>query len=597
MRKAMPAGGYRESLARARALGLILTAIILSGCATYGQEVGEALTLADAGYYEAAQEGLEQVLDADGNDRLLYHLERGAVAHLAGDFEQSIVLLAEAEMIGEDLYTRYFRDGLRSAMSNPRNAPYRGTVYELAYIHYYQALNFAALAQASDNWRDRRDHLDSALVETRKLDARLHELSILEGSYEEVSEGGRRNTIMSSLLVGFHGMSEEIADRDSLRFRDAAWLRYLTGVLYEMAGELDNARIAYTQAAQIYEDGYAAQYLLGEDFLRQAWFDAYRLQHRTDGWRGREDEARQRIGADGVERISNSSGEEAHLLVIQHVDRLPPRGELNLIMYADPRRRSITLQPWTGGTHDERLAQSAWFQTMYADTGPLAMMVHYSQGGLEGAFRGVFEKSFYVGPLWGQLESWGIIRALQGGVRVTVPYPGPPRPEVSPSFLEIDGQREVLARADNLTMMAYQDMLLSAGDELRREVARRLLQNALAELAAQEMEERGGLLGQLGGLAARTGTAAASRADTRAWQTLPAEVRVARIPVEPGTSRVRLRQGEFLGGEKGLAPAVEVSLEPGEIRLLMSRRLSNPPSIELPGDSEGAPRLEVLTLN
>lgn len=552
---------------------LALCLLVSGGCATYGDELGQALALADAGDFQAARANLSGVLDPEGDDRLLYRLEKGALAHMQGDYRASISHLLAAERIGEDLYTRYFTDAIRSALSHPRNAPYRGTIYELAYIHYYQALNFTALAEASHDRVERRENLDAALVEVRKLDARLNELSYQEGDYSELSNNGQQRR-MAVMLQAFHGFSSEIADRESLRFREAAWLRYLSGVLYEMAGDLDDARIAYQRAAELYESGYADQFDLDRDMVRQAWQDAYRLAWLTGLWPEVESEARNRLTGPEVEEVLASRIDDAQLLLVEHVGRLPPRGELNLVMYADRFRRSVTLRPMHVGSHEEQLWQDAWFRTLYADTGPLGMLLHYRQGGVDGLVRGHFEKSFYVGGLWSDLDNLGALDPMRGGVRVTVPYPGPPPLPASVSRVAVNGDSHRLATVDDIARMSHQDLLLNAGEELRRAAARELFRHALAELAARELEEEGGLLGALLGAAARVGTSASARADTRAWQTLPAEIRLLRLRLPAGEHQLRLGRGEFLPGGEGPRQETTVVLGPGEIRLLQSRRMN-----------------------
>ncbi|MCP1727965.1 tetratricopeptide (TPR) repeat protein [Natronospira proteinivora] len=555
-------------------LALCLSLTLLGGCATYGDEVGGALRMADAGEYEAARESLSEVLDPEGDDRLLYHLEQGVIAHLAGDYQQSIDYLLTAEDIGDALYTRYFSDAVRAALSHPRNAPYRGTAYELAYIHYFQALNFTHLAQQSDDRVTRRRHLDSALVETRRLDARLRELMLLEGDYQEAAADREANR-MSGLLQAFHGISADISDPNLLQFREAAWLRYLSGVLYEKAGDLDDARIAYQRAAELYEEGYAQQFAIDEGMVDRAWRDAFRMEAVTGNWSAVAETAEQRLGESAAQGIRESDSDTAHVVVIQHVDRLPPRGELNLVMYADPRRRSVTLQPVAVGSYEEQMAQEIWFRALYADTGPLGWLTHFSQGGLEGLIRGSFEKSFYIGPFWGQLESLGLVDALRGGVRVAVPYPGPPRPPPPPAKLWVGEGQHVFQTADNLTYMAYQDLLMEAGEELRRAVARELLRHSLASLAARELEEEFGTAGLLLGLFARAGTSATVRADTRAWQGLPAAVRVVRLELPPGEHELRLSSGRFMIPEGGESATVRLTVSAGDVHVLQARRISH----------------------
>lgn len=585
----------------------ILLLALVAGCATYGERLEQARSLAEAGRFEAARDRLDDALDPAGDDRLLYHLEHGAVAHMAGDYRDSIELFARAEQIGEVLFTRRLTDSIRSTLSSPQNSPYRGMPHELAYIHYFQALNYLSLAMEARG-RERRRLLDEALVEARKLDARLSELALRMGRYDE-RNGTADDQTLARVYRGLDPLAAEAISPDNLRFREAAWLRYLSGVLYEMAGARDDARIAYERAADLYESGYASQYDLGAGIVEQARRDAARLTRPGDP-RPSADEspskptasasasrpkqpvppssrkramafeavAAPETGSDDEREAAPATGmgpenEMAEVVIIQHVDHVPPRDELNLVLGADPWQQSLRIAPWLDGNRETRRYQQAWFRMMYTDTGPAAMLLHFTQGGLPGAFYANFEKRFYLGPLWNELADWGVTDALQTGLRISVPYPGPVPSRPEPTMVRVDGTRHELIPVDDPAMIGYQSMLLEAGARLRAAVARRVFQSVLAERLARELEDEEEPLGMILAAITRAGVAVASEADTRAWQMLPARIHMSRLTLSPGQHRIALEQGQFTTVGNGPANSVTLQLEAGEVRVLLARRM------------------------
>ena len=142
-------------------------------------------------------------------DDLLYLLERGYLEYEAGHYEASNQAFDAAELRSADLYTKSVSNELASLVTSDKVLPYRGYPHELVMIQYYRALDYLALGQHED-----------ALVEARKANQRLAELS-------DEKEG--KNT-----------------------YRDDAFLQYFTGLLYEDAGEWNDAAVAYRDAYQAY---------------------------------------------------------------------------------------------------------------------------------------------------------------------------------------------------------------------------------------------------------------------------------------------------------------------------------------------------------
>ena len=169
--------------------------------------------------------------DYGAKSRVLYGMDRGMTLQLAGEYEQSN-RLEEAEEEVDRLYTRTVRTETAAFMTNDNTLPYEGEPYEQVMINVLKALNYASL----NRWQD-------ALVEARRMDHRLNVL----------------------------------ADRtkDKAAYHDDGFARYLSGILYESTGDVNNAFIAYRKAYEMFDSsrgwsrtGVPAQ--LQADLLRTA---------------------------------------------------------------------------------------------------------------------------------------------------------------------------------------------------------------------------------------------------------------------------------------------------------------------------------------
>jgi uncharacterized protein len=136
-------------------------------------------------------------------DALLYLLDRGMILHVAGRHEESNAVLHEAERLAESLDIVSIGEEARTLTANERLRAYRGEDFERLLINVVKALNFKALGDE-----------EAALVEVRRANERLRVM---------VSEERRP-------------------------YRQLAIARYVAGLLWESAGELDSAFIDYMAA-------------------------------------------------------------------------------------------------------------------------------------------------------------------------------------------------------------------------------------------------------------------------------------------------------------------------------------------------------------
>jgi hypothetical protein len=544
---------------------LLLCVLAVAGCATYGEGIDPALHHVKKKEYQKAQSKLEESLDPEGDDRLLYYLERGTIAHLNGNYTKSNEDFEKAHRLADRLRSEDTADKVASAMINPRQSEYMGNNVERVYINYYKTLNYILLSQKARNSKERREYLQAASVELRRLDNTLSAISFQKGDYEQAKK--EEEETFAKLYDLFDKLRGNWRDERWLVFREDAFARYLSGIIYEKMGNLDDARISYQNAAELYEQGYVEQYNLAERMAERAWLDAIRMMRRLGGWEGQwPGLAKEKLSAGSRERLEKLERDMAQIVVVQHLGMVPQRDELNLLLTAQPQSRSLRLEPVPSGSPREMRDQLAWFFLLYGDKGLTDLLYAYSEDSLSEV--SVTHKTIPLGPAWELARELRVIRTLGNtGIRVTVPYYPPPRRQVESSKVVVDDTtNQRLLTAESISQIAIQNQLLHADHDLRAALSRSLLKCVLASEAGNA------LAGGLGGLAGKVLASASSAAETRNWLCLPYEVRLARKFVHPGEHDLRL----VTLGESGncIAQAKKtVDLEAGEIYLWVQRSM------------------------
>lgn len=551
-----------------RLLCIAAVLAILSGCATYGQGVQQGLDLTKKGEYQKAATTIEKALDPQGDDRLLYYTELGVVHHLAGDYEKSNKLLETAERIAEDLYTKRVSDMLASAMSNPRNSPYRGNDYERVFINYYKALNYFMISTQAKTKAEKEKALEGSRVETRRMESLLAAMENEKGSYEDQAD--KEKSMFNKLMKIFAMLSGEIIDKDKLVYRNDAFGNYLAGIIYEQHREWDDARISYQKSAKLYEQGYREQYKLDEGITEQAWFDTIRMMQKAGGWENEWPRLSQSKLSKTKRQELKDFNRNGHLVVIEHVGMVPQREEMNLLLTPDVNRQEFLIQPFFTGDRQQQLDQRFWFFTLYADKSVLGLLGAASDGQLGRAlmeFGNVKRQG--LGPLWGVADGLGLMKALEGGMRVTVPYYRvPSMMKAGNSKLTVGNEKYSMLTSQSLAHLAVQQQLLTASDDLQEAMAREALKNLTAYKVGSA---GGGLLAFAGKIAAN----ASSAAETRNWLLLPWEIKVSRIPLKEGQHKVKLRS-EVLPGKVDTEETT-VDIKKGEMKVWKVRTFSGAP--------------------
>jgi len=195
---------------------ILAVALALQGCASAGQSwrAGPAGIAAErqlrsrmsAGQYGSALADLNDKKIAPA-DALLRQMYRGLVAMHAGQHELGARSLDRAWTVAYDRYTKRLGDGAQSMVTGEGALPYDPGNAELLLVPYYGGLNWLA-----------RNESGEAAVEARRMSALL--------ASESVSLPNTR----------FQGV-----------------MRYVAGVMFEVAGERNDADVAYRNANALLE--------------------------------------------------------------------------------------------------------------------------------------------------------------------------------------------------------------------------------------------------------------------------------------------------------------------------------------------------------
>ena len=141
------------------------------------------------------------------DDQLLRELMTGASSYYASQFARSAAILDSAALLADDRITASVSKDLGALLTNDMARPYAPRRTERLFIAYYGMMSYARLEQ----WPD-------AAVEARRL----------------------------SGLLAQYGTDRSDAERAT-----QATLHYLTGVVFEKAGEKEEARVAYRIAGTL----------------------------------------------------------------------------------------------------------------------------------------------------------------------------------------------------------------------------------------------------------------------------------------------------------------------------------------------------------
>ncbi|WP_429101071.1 COG3014 family protein [Aeromonas rivipollensis] len=338
--------------------GLLLAGLLLGGCASRWQDLfvsysDQMVPLRNQLLLGHAAEALPKVRESTPGDDtyVLDQLEKGRIAWLAGQdaISKQGFAAADSRLAWEESQAKYrLSQGLAQAgslLTNDQTMAYRTPDYERTMLHHYLALNYL-----------QRGDAEGALVEVRRanqvqeraLKARADEVRKAKEKSEESEADGEMRQLMS------RGAPEldRLIGRVKNGFQNA-YTFYFSGVLYEAAGDLNDAWVDYQRGYQIAPDNQSLQ----DALLRLA-----RLRGSSDELK----ETEKKVGR----KAPPPAKDQGQLVVLFEDGLIPARREIFLPL------------PISTSSGDFRTFTVAvpYYDNRASDTGPLTVSVGKQAG-------------------------------------------------------------------------------------------------------------------------------------------------------------------------------------------------------------------------
>ncbi len=424
---------------------------LLSSCLSYYQRNLEFNQAYETGDLDKAKHLLQKNSKAEnGRERFLHFVNMGTITSLLGDYEESNEWFEKAYIFHED-ERKNAGDILKTYLVNSSTTLYIGEDQEHLYVLYFKALNFMKLGR-----------YEEAMVEVRRMEILLNQL---DDKYS----------------------NEQKFNRD-------AFVNLLMGLIYDAQGDINNAFIAYRNAAKVYEEDYSKFFKMGtpvqlkKDLLRTA---------RQMGF----DQERERF-----EKKYNM--------------KAPP---------ALPKDSSQVVLFWHNGLGP---VKDSWeISFIVVPQSGKRNLVYFKNDEFDLLF------PFYVNS--DEYNSLTDLRTF----KIAFPKYVERRKVFQHAELS-SGQNKVnLEKAENINAVSFkvlnQRMLLEMGQAILRVALKKA-----AEKALRDNDNQGAAL------AMAIYSYASEQADTRNWQTLPHSIEYARITVPEGPQELKLEVFKSKNGEK-----------------------------------------------
>lgn len=419
----------------------IIIITLLVGCATYYEQNLKLQSLITSGKFEAANTMLEKdTKSAQGKNRYLHYCNRGVVSFMNGDYELSNSFFNKADYYFED-YRKSFGNEALALVTNPMIKPYRPEDFEAVLVHFYKAINYIYL-----------NSYEEAIVECRRVNIVLQQLN-------------------------------EKYKKNKNKYARDAFAHCLMGIIYEAAGNTNDAFIAYRNALEIYEEDYAKLFnisvpnQLKQDLLRTT----YQLGFGTEL---NFYETKFGITYDAEEE------QKGHLVFFWMNGFGPVKDEWSI---------NFTNTGYNDG----------WITLANADNGmSFPIYIGNKSRDDQAAFKNL---SF---------------------LRVAFPKYKERKPMFSHACLSVNDQNYPLELAEDINAVAFQCLNDRMMREMASGIARLATKKAMEELARNEDENLGAIVSIV--------NAMTEKADTRNWQSLPYSISYSRIPLSEGSHNVNL---------------------------------------------------------
>jgi uncharacterized protein len=457
-------------------LGYAVIAAIIASCSSYNNKIASYSNHLQAGNFDKALSSLEsnKFLKRSRN-QVLYHLEAGRLYRLQNNFAKSNEHLNAADNLMQS-GEKSFKEIAISNILNPGQENYRGDDHEKFLMHFYKTLNYAAL-----------------------------------GAAEDVAVEARRITLSNNI-------QEQKFTKDSLRYSQDAFSMNIQGMAYEIAGDFNNAFIAYRNALELFEKNKGNYY--GIATPQQLIVDLVRMAKRM-GFDN--DVARYAKNLHANSFVTNDTA--GSLILFFEEGKSPVKAEKNFILTS-------------AGSKVNGFA--------YVD-----------QFGLNNTFN--FNNSNF-GISDDDLSKFRILKVALPYYQVL--YNNSPA-NIMVSANKQQYQSQPIQDLNTITLSVTREKFLrDMGKAVARQITKKLLEEgtelgteALAkrnkkidsdttltdEQKKAKKKERAKDIANVAGLATNVFTSLMERADTRYWQSLPAYIHYVRVPLEAGENNITVQ--------------------------------------------------------
>jgi hypothetical protein len=301
---------------RIAAVACLAAIAVLQGCASARMSDTESDHLFRSGQFDQAAERLKKGLADQGEnsrDELLYLLDIGLSLHSAGKFEESNKVLLKADKMAEIKDYTSLAAETTTLLTSENIKDYKGEDFEKVMINTYLSMNYALMG----------DH-ENALVEARRVN---HKLLLM------VTDGQRK-------------------------YKQNAFARYLSAMLYESDGNYSDAYIDYKETFKI-DPAYPG---LSGDLWRMARLQG--MSDETDRW----DEEFKLTDADHKKAMAAGPRSGKGEIIVLYENGISPVKKANPNFYSIPKFfprpnpvlfGKVTVKPLTAGLADHYEADTA----------------------------------------------------------------------------------------------------------------------------------------------------------------------------------------------------------------------------------------------
>ncbi len=447
----------------------LLMSVLFCSCASYNSRMTAYYNNIENKQYDKAMHSLNKnsFIQRDRN-RLLYYFEKGKLYHLMQNFDSSNLYLNLADNFIET-QRKTAGDVMKANLINPMMQTYLGEDIERFMMHYYKGLNYLHLNKTED-----------AVVEARRI------------TLAENAQGDKFNNKTN-------------------RYSKDAFALNLQGMIYEASGDINNAFIAYRNAADVYLQANNNYYgvplpeQLKQDVLRTAQQMGF----------GDEQQRYEKLFKTSLQKDTADGG---YLILFVERGFAPVKKERNFFItqnsnglsgffYLDETGNQINV-PFDYGYYNTINRNDASLQTFRS----LRVAIPYYE----------------------------VRYTNNASINVTVndrSYTSETAQNINDASVDILKERMLTEIANAIARQLVKKLTEKAAEKTAEEVAK----NNSKEKDEQKKKENAKNAGEITGLIVNLINTATEKADTRNWQSLPAYIQYVRIPLHKGENTITIQ--------------------------------------------------------